>query len=64
MENVRTYKGFNKFDPSFPLKRGQEDEFQGIYLKKQMKVVINLIPRSLVDEAEGEIWQSKKICFS
>ena len=24
----------------------------------------NLVPRSLVDEAEGEIWQSKKICFS
>ena len=23
----------------------------------------NLVPRSLVDEAEGEIWQSKKICF-
>ena len=29
--------------------------------------LINLVPRSprsLVDEAEGEIWQSKKICFS
>ena len=25
---------------------------------------VNLVPRSLVDEAEGEIWQSKKICFS
>ena len=25
---------------------------------------INLVPRSLVDEAEGQIWQSKKICFS
>ena len=25
---------------------------------------LNLVPRSLVDEAEGEIWQSKKICFS
>ena len=24
----------------------------------------NLVPRSLVDEAEGEIWRSKKICFS
>ena len=24
----------------------------------------NLVPRSLVDEAEGEIWESKKICFS
>ena len=24
----------------------------------------NLFPRSLVDKAEGEIWQSKKICFS
>ena len=24
----------------------------------------NLVPWSLVDEAEGEIWQSKKICFS
>ena len=24
----------------------------------------NLVPRSLVDEAEGEIWQSEKICFS
>ena len=24
----------------------------------------NLVPRSLVDEAEGEIWQSKKMCFS
>ena len=24
----------------------------------------NLVPGSLVDEAEGEIWQSKKICFS
>ena len=24
----------------------------------------NLVPRSLVDESEGEIWQSKKICFS
>ena len=24
----------------------------------------NLVPRSLVDEAEGEIWQSKKIFFS
>ena len=24
----------------------------------------NLVPRSLVDEAEGEIWPSKKICFS
>ena len=24
----------------------------------------NLVPRSLVDEADGEIWQSKKICFS
>ena len=23
----------------------------------------NLVPRSLVDEAEGEIWQSKKIWF-
>ena len=23
----------------------------------------NLVPRSLVDEAEGEIWQSKKMCF-
>ena len=23
----------------------------------------NLVPRSLVDEAEGEIWQRKKICF-
>ena len=26
--------------------------------------LVNLVPRSLVDEAEGEIWQSKKICFS
>ena len=24
----------------------------------------NLVPRSLVDEAEGKIWQSKIICFS
>ena len=24
----------------------------------------NLVPRSLVDEAKSEIWQSKKICFS
>ena len=24
----------------------------------------NLVPGSRVDEAEGEIWQSKKICFS
>ena len=24
----------------------------------------NLVPRSLVDEAEGEILQNKKICFS
>ena len=24
----------------------------------------NLVPRSLVDEAEGEIWQRKKISFS
>ena len=24
----------------------------------------NLVPRSLVDEAEGEIWQSKKISLS
>ena len=24
----------------------------------------NLVPRSLVDKAEDEIWQSKKICFS
>ena len=24
---------------------------------------INLVPRSLVDEAEGEIWQSKENCF-
>ena len=24
----------------------------------------NLVPRSLVDEADGEIWQNKKICFS
>ena len=24
----------------------------------------DLVTRSLVDEAEGEIWQSKKICFS
>ena len=25
--------------------------------------IVNLVPRSLVDEAEGEIWHSKKICF-
>ena len=25
---------------------------------------LNLVPRSLKDEAESEIWQSKKICFS
>ena len=25
---------------------------------------INFVPRSLVDDAEGEIWQSKKICLS
>ena len=30
----------------------------------EIKLVNNLVPRSLVDEAEGEIWQSKKICFS
>ena len=37
MENLWTYKGFTKFDASFPLKREQEDEFQGISKKtKQM----------------------------
>ena len=33
----------------------------------KIKDVANLVPRSLVDEAEGEIgeiWQRKKICFS
>ena len=30
----------------------------------QEKLIINFVPRSPVDEAEGEIWQSKKICFS
>ena len=31
---------------------------------KNYKGLYNLVPRSLVDEAEGEIWPSKKICFS
>ena len=30
----------------------------------ELSLNFNLVPRSLVDEAEGEIWQSKKICFS
>ena len=29
-----------------------------------MKFLPNLVLRSLVDEAEGEFWQSKKIYFS
>ena len=35
----------------------------GLLTKCEVKMA-NLVPRSLVDEAEGEIWQSKKICFS
>ena len=36
------------------------DQYQAV----RVLAVINLVPRSLVDEAEGEIWQSKKISFS
>ena len=43
-----------------------------VYIKDRLPFALNptkhhdsnLVPRSLVDEAEGEIWQSKKICFS
>ena len=28
-----------------------------------LKSFCKLIPRSLVEEAEGEIWQTEKICF-
>ena len=34
------------------------------YSSNHNRYGFNLVPRSLVDEAEGEIWQSKKICFS
>ena len=34
------------------------------YARQVVSDDLNLVPRSLVDEAEGEIWQSKKICFS
>ena len=34
-----------------------------IYTTQIKYIMHNLVPRSLVDEAEGEIWQSKKICF-
>ena len=32
-------------------------------LSPTLRTRANLVPRSLVDEAEGEIWQSNKICF-
>ena len=43
-----------------------------VYIKDRLPFALNstkhhdsnLVPRSLVDEAEGEIWQSKKNCFS
>ena len=30
---------------------------------KALKISFNLVPRTLIDEAEGEIWSSKKIQF-
>ena len=33
------------------------------FLRNVLSFLSNLVPRSLVDKAEGEIWQSKKICF-
>ena len=33
------------------------------YSSNHNRYGFNLVPRSLVDKAEGEIWQSKKICF-
>ena len=38
--------------------------FIGGNSQKGSRYLSNLVPRSLVDEAEGEIWQNKKICFS
>ena len=45
-----------------------KSSFPSRLLKLQVQLIeqgcVNLVPRSLVDKANGETWQSKKICFS
>ena len=45
-----------------------KSSFLSRLLKLQVQLIgqgcANLVPRSLVDKANGETWQSKKICFS
>ena len=56
--------------PFFPPKSGEKPYLEVLsrfglwrdFLNDNIQA--NLVPRSLVGEAEGEIWQSKKICFS
>ena len=57
----RLYCGLND-DCFFYVSMGRKALFNNTFLIKTFRIN-NLVPRSLIDEAEGEIWSSKKILF-